>query len=356
MLQLLGLLAASLLLALRGAPPPEHLPEELLSQYSMGGQVRLHRMYVNENGDGEGTHWSFPRADMAAFVRGARTLLENCRRGRPPRGQASKCWLIEALELHWDELAASSTACVFGSTDPWVESLLLAMDANSSLRIATIDINRLTFEHDRLSTHTLSEWRSLPSAACDFALSISSFDHTGLGRYGEALEPDGSCTDSGTSLLAQVRMGVAGDVTAMNDVRRALEGSATPRRGLLFLTLPIGEDLVVWNALRRYGKLRLPKLLEGMHSCSVTYGSLCSAGGLPAVWCAAGWDVISRHGWDEAKLGEDPDFRRSFEPVHVLRPSQAGSSRDPNGRVHQIVADRELARDSDAVPGGRVDL
>lgn len=68
--------------------------------------------------------------------------------------------------------------------------------------------------------------------------------------------------------------------------------------------------------------------------------------------CAAGWDVISRHGWDEAKLGEDPDFRRSYEPVHVLRPSLAG----PNGHVHQIVADRELARDSDAVPGGRVDL
>jgi hypothetical protein len=196
------------LLALLAAPAPEHPPAELLDRYTMQGQVRLERMYVTENGDGEGTHWSFPRRDIDAFVSGARSLIASCRRGRAPRGQASKCWLVEALELHWTELATSSTACVFGSTDPWVETLLLAMDVNGTLRVVTIDINRLTFEHDRLSTHTLGEWRSLPSAACDFALAVSSFDHTGLGRYGDALEPDGSSRAVRTA-LTPARVGAA---------------------------------------------------------------------------------------------------------------------------------------------------
>ena len=33
--------------------------------------------------------------------------------------------------------------------------------------------------------------------------------------------------------------------------------------GKFILTVPIGPDMVVWNLQRRYGRTRLPLLLEG---------------------------------------------------------------------------------------------
>ena len=58
---------------------------------------------------------------------------------------------------------------------------------------------------------------------CDVALSISSFDHDGLGRYGDPLRP-------------------AGDLRAMSLAWRVLKPG-----GHLLLTVPVGPDVVVWN-------------------------------------------------------------------------------------------------------------
>jgi hypothetical protein len=32
--------------------------------------------------------------------------------------------------------------------------------------------------------------------------------------------------------------------------------------GLMFLVVPVGQDEIVWNAHRVYGKVRMPKLIE----------------------------------------------------------------------------------------------
>lgn len=66
--------------------------------------------------------------------------------------------------------------------------------------------------------------------------------------------------------------------------------------GTLFMTVPIGPDVVVWNLHRRYGRLRLPWLLDG-------------------------WTVDAAYGWDEGYLDADADFRRTYEPVFVCKPS-----------------------------------
>ena len=74
----------------------------------------------------------------------------------------------------------------------------------------------------------------------DALFSISSFDHDGLGRFNDPVCPDA-------------------------DVR-AVELAASMLRpdGLLFLSVPIGADLLVWNSYRRYGRLRLPLLLGNL--------------------------------------------------------------------------------------------
>jgi hypothetical protein len=65
--------------------------------------------------------------------------------------------------------------------------------------------------------------------------------------------------------------------------------------GLLFLTVPIGPDLLVWNLMRIYGPIRLELLLNG-------------------------WEFVDRIGWDQNKLTQSTDnYRDTFEPVLVLK-------------------------------------
>ena len=76
-------------------------------------------------------------------------------------------------------------------------------------------------------------------AVFPFACSISSFEHDGLGRYGDPLNPDG-------------------DIEAMRNVK----DNILEKGGILFLAVPCGVDKTVFNAHRVYGN-RLNKLIEG---------------------------------------------------------------------------------------------
>ena len=74
----------------------------------------------------------------------------------------------------------------------------------------------------------------------DFALSISSFEHSGLGRYGDTIDPDG-------------------DLKTMKNVGENI----LKKDGLLFLSVPVGIDKCWFNVHRIYGEIRWPKLIEG---------------------------------------------------------------------------------------------
>lgn len=112
----------------------------------------------------------------------------------------------------------------------------------------------------------------------DIIISLSSFDHDGLGRYGDEINPNGDL-----------------------DSMRALKKILSPN-GLLFLSVPIGPDLIVWNLHRRYGQLRLPLLLEG-------------------------WDEVGRIGWNDEKISKPADFRKTYEPIFVLTQTNLQSQR-----------------------------
>jgi hypothetical protein len=70
--------------------------------------------------------------------------------------------------------------------------------------------------------------------------------------------------------------------------------------GYIILTVPVGADIVVFNLLRRYGPVRLPRLLEA----------------------AAGFTVVDKLGWEEDRFTATPDFRHSYEPVIILKKQQ----------------------------------
>ena len=70
-------------------------------------------------------------------------------------------------------------------------------------------------------------------------MSISNFEHDGLGRYGDPIDPNG-------------------DLRAMSEMQALVKPN-----GFLILGVPVARDAVVWNAHRLYGRVRLPLLLRG---------------------------------------------------------------------------------------------
>ena len=60
-----------------------------------------------------------------------------------------------------------------------------------------------------------------------------------MGRYGDPINP-------------------VGDLEAMKLPKKLIK-----KGGLLFFSVPIGKDCIVWNAHRIYGKIRLPMMFEG---------------------------------------------------------------------------------------------
>lgn len=170
-------------------------------------------------------------------------------------------YLYDALDLHRFEIEGKKIG-VLGSVVPWYEAIVLAYEGHP----VTIEYNRILSQHPDLRTMTVEEYDAHPELF-DALLSISSFEHDGLGRYGDPINPEG-------------------DFAAMDRAKQMLKPG-----GLLFLAVPVGRDLVAWNAHRVYGPLRLPLLLKG-------------------------WTLVESFGFQES------DFQRRVEdhqPVFVLR-------------------------------------
>jgi hypothetical protein len=265
-------------------PPPLDMPSDLSWAYTRCGAIpRAPRdYYVDDTNEGRPTHYKYGSNDMHGLIKSAESLA----RMPNPLTLGKRGWLAAALQRHRDEVKGKR-AVVFGSMTPMVETLLLAFGA---AEVVTVEYNLLTYEHPSVRTTTppvmeaaLREGREV---RFDVAVSLSSFDHDGLGRYGDPLCPDGD-------LLS-------------NDAVRDLY---LKPGGLYLLTVPIGPDVVVWNLHRRYGKVRLGLLLEG-------------------------WDEVERVGWTDDILTKEVSYTMTTEPVFVLRaPSSTATSEGKEGEL-----------------------
>ena len=232
--------------------PPEHPPPELESEFLMGGRVPLDRFFVDDTYGGEGSHYKFPRAQVDRMVEQASvqlrpleslspSALRSAAAKWPPTSQYKRQVVYAALVLHRD-LVAGQACAVIGSMEPWVEAALLSLGAST---VVTIEYNRLTYDHPQLTTIAGPDFPALYAAQSPYrhrfslVVSISAFDHDGLGRYGDPVNPNG-------------------DLEAMQCTALLLAPA-----GRLLLTIPLGPDVVVWNLHRRYGSLRLPLMLDG---------------------------------------------------------------------------------------------
>lgn len=123
---------------------------------------------------------------------------------------------------------------VFGQSKLWYESVVLAFKAFPT----SINYHKTNCTYPLIKTRTFEELDQNPQLF-DALLAISVFETEGFGIYESFLDPDG-------------------DLKAMKRAKRLLK-----KNGLLFLSVPIGEDLIIWNLHRVYGPIRLHTLLEG---------------------------------------------------------------------------------------------
>ena len=211
------------------ACPPRTIPEPLLAGFSMAGRVPIAYSYEDSTYPG-----NYPMIYTDGEVD---AYLARIAAGEHFYYGETDASLGQAFDRH---PVAGQTVAVLGSRTPWYEAFCLSRGA----RPITIDYNPILVRCDRLEAHTLREWQAHPRKV-DSVLCVSSVEHSGLGRYGDPLDPDA-------------------DLKAMAELRAMLEPG-----GILYLTTPVGPDQVLFNLHRIYGPCRLPRLLEGWEQLGV---------------------------------------------------------------------------------------
>lgn len=297
--------------------PPKIISNNLILNYTLNNKIPLEYYYINDTLEGNSTHYIYTTKQINSMIISTNKYynkikllytiyLENNNNNHENNENNNKDELfIKQLKkedliyfslIKYVNYINNSKIGIIGSTSPWIECLLLSLNAQE---ITTIEYNKLTYGNQNetkirtISYEQFDEFYNNSVGYFDILFSLSSFDHDGLGRYGDPLNPNG-------------------DLDSMKKVKTLLK----PDTGLLFLTVPIGADIIVYNLHRRYGPIRLPLLLDQ-------------------------WDIVDRIGWNEAKFNEKSNWRQTYEPVFILKPSINNNQENNNQENIQEVISKE---------------
>jgi hypothetical protein len=180
-----------------GDPPP--IPDELRRYFNYSGRVHIDpfQMY-NE-------HYLGKTAAMPVWEKDfVNDMIQKCRSGALKGGYGRNITksLFNALlnvsvikkgfHDHHSAAAMGGRVLVIGSKTPWVESCVLAAGASS---VVTLEYGTIESKHPNISSMTPNEARSLyvrgELEPFDAVVTFSSVEHSGLGRYGDAMNPWG---------------------------------------------------------------------------------------------------------------------------------------------------------------------
>lgn len=233
--------------------PPETIPPCFWDAFTLRGRIPVLKRYIDS------TDKARPVFYEKGLINGLVGAACNKMVGMYPQTDS---WLHVALRYY---SITKQSIVVLGSVTPWYEAVCLAYGAYP----VTVEYAERTTNHPILRIMNSDEFL-ITGEKFDAAMSISSIEHDGLGRYGDPINPNG-------------------DLQAMRLLKRKLKPN-----GLLFLGIPLGLDTLVWNAHRIYGKIRLPLLLEG-------------------------WELIDRFYFKDIDLITDTGDEARFQPVLVLK-------------------------------------
>jgi len=199
------------------------IPEELLAEYTINGNVKIHDLYIGISGTRMFMNYSFGNVEKFIDIVKKRETLHY---------EETDGWLYQAMDKY---SVANQHILVIGSEEPCYEAVAIAYGADN---VTMVEYQKVTSQHPKLKTMTVSEFEN-DDNLFDASISISSVEHSGLGRYGDELDPNGDIKAMKV-LLDKTRVG-----------------------GLCFLAVPMGKDEILWNAHRVYGRIRFNRLIDG---------------------------------------------------------------------------------------------
>jgi len=244
----------------KGDHPPITIPVELCSEYTLENTVPVSSWYFDDKSDKPQSYQTRTRQEIEG-------MMERVRKGEEYYYGPTDTWMYQALKNYKIE---GKRVLIMGSNVPWYESICLVYGGICT----TVEYNELSYEHPGIVTFTVDkfeEYWNRGGQKFDVVWSISSFEHDGLGRYGDPLNPNG-------------------DLQAMNKLRSYMEPT-----GLLMVAVPIGRDEIRWNEGRVYGRKRLPMLLEN-------------------------FEVQETFGFQEGDMDKRGETQTVHQPVFVVRP------------------------------------
>jgi hypothetical protein len=210
-------------------PPPHAIPPNLIPEFTLDGKIPVAYYYFNDSIGDNVVHNTSEIYEKAFRQIEKRTFHYY--------GNEYKAF-YDAFEKY---SFSGKTVLIWGLAGCNCEALSIW---NNASKVYVVDYNKPICDHPKIEVLTHLELKE-KNLKTDFAISYSSFEHDGLGRYGDPIDP-------------------AGDLKAMEAAHNSLKDG-----GILFLGVPLGKDALCWNANRIYGKIRLPLLLKGWHCVEV---------------------------------------------------------------------------------------
>jgi hypothetical protein len=210
--------------------PPKNIPAELVNEYTMNGEIPVFGWYFNSLGENN-LNWT--NEYLQAFIDSfSINNILNQKEFHKPYPNCAYYFLYTFTKYIHN--IRNKNIAIIGSTDPWIEAILVNLGVKT---VTTVEYNVPVCNHAIIKTISYEDFCKSPTKY-DAIISYSSIEHSGLGRYGDPLNP-------------------RGDIETMNEIYKALFPG-----GLCFLGIPVGKDALVWNAHRIYGVKRLQIVLD----------------------------------------------------------------------------------------------
>lgn len=233
---------------------PRQLNQNLIDEFTNFGESEYINYYRRNANLGEHVR-SFSSDDVDSHIEKAK----NKKTFHYPF--TDKC-LYKALDEYSIE---NKSVIIIGSCSCVYEAICLARNAKPT----AIDYHKINNRHPDVNTITIEEYEKNP-IQFDVAMSISTYEHTGLGRYGDPIDPNG-------------------DIKSMQELKNMIV-----KNGLLFLAIPVGADVIVYNEQRIYGRRRFERLIKD-------------------------WKLLNSYGFNEDIFNKKPQKNGNPQPVFVLQ-------------------------------------
>ncbi len=209
---------------------PRMIPYQLISEFTMNKRMTLKLWYFNQGfmNNKKVLNWT------------EKLINEQIKQVANGTLKGSYSIKVTAILLQGLKLAGNiknGRVLVIGSERPWVEACALYLGAN---QVVTLNYAKIISTHPKVISMLPNEFSDQflngSLHTFDAVVTFSSVEHSGLGRYGDTLNP-------------------WADIITV-----ARAWCVTKPGGTLTIGVPWGKDELIFNAHRQYGKLRYPYL------------------------------------------------------------------------------------------------